>query len=153
MNTTGSQNVKKERGFAIVLVALAIIAILAGIIFIAINPAKQLSDNRNSQRSADVTTILNAAHQYALDNNGALPNIPLHETEICATTANSCNQLVDLRALTDNAKYLTAIPKDPQCSTVCSFSGTGYSIVKSADNHITVSAPAAEQNEVIKASR
>lgn len=142
----------KQGGFTLleVLLVVAIIAILAGIVIIAINPGKNLGDSRNSQRQADVTTILNAVYQYSLDNNGTLPaGIPTAptSTEICATGAASCTSLVDLSAVTTNEKYLTAMPKDPQCATSCAVNGTGYKIQKTANGRITVSAPATEQGK------
>ena len=64
-----------KKGFTLleILLVVAAIAILAGIVIIAINPAKQLGDTRNSQRWVDVNTILNAAWQYGIDNNGVIP--------------------------------------------------------------------------------
>lgn len=142
-----------KSGFTLleILLVVAAIAILAGIVIIAINPGKQLADTRNAQRKVDVNTILNAVYQYSIDNNGNLPgNITVLATEICKTGAVSCSNLVDLSALTTNEKYLTAIPFDPSGATA---NGTGYKVLKTSNNRITVSAPSAENGQIISVTR
>ncbi len=142
-----------------VLLVVAIIAILAGIVIIAVNPSKQLGDSRNAQRQADVTTILNATYQYALDNSGALPangtgvGITTTATEICKT-GGTCTTLVDLgTSLTTAGKYLVSIPIDPQCPTNCNANGNGYKISKDVNNRVTVTAPNAENGKTISVTR
>jgi prepilin-type N-terminal cleavage/methylation domain-containing protein len=145
-----------QSGFTLIeiLLVVAALAILAGIVILAINPNKQLGDTRNSERSTAVSTILNAVYQYSLDNNGTLPtSITTTETEICATGAGSCTGLVDLAVLSNNEEFLTSIPIDPQCPSVCSANGVGYTILKTANNRITVNAPDAEQSVTITVTR
>lgn len=147
---------RKQAGFTLleVLLVVAIIAILAGIVIIAINPGKNLGDSRNTQRSADVNTIINGVYQYSLDNSGALPSgITTTATEICATGATACTGLVDLSALSNAGKYLVSLPKDPQCTTTCATNGTGYKIAKDANNRLIVTAPAAEQGKTISVTK
>lgn len=145
----------QESGFTLieVLLVVAIIAILAGIVIIAINPNKQLADSRNAQRSSDVTTILNAVYQYAVDTNSIPATITTTATEVCATGAASCTSLTDLVTLTTSAKYLVSIPKDPQCATTCATNGTGYRISKDANSRVTVAAPSAENGKTISVTR
>lgn len=144
--------IKNKQGFTLleILLVVAAIAILAGIVIIAINPTKQLGDTRNAQRRIDVNTILNATYQYALDNNGTLPaSITTSATEICAT-GGTCTGLIDLSVLTASEKYIVSLPKDPSTSTVNS---TKYTIFKNVNNRVTVAAPSAEQSAVISVTR
>ena len=149
---------KGSQGFTLleVLLVVAIISILAGIVIIAINPGKNLGDSRNAQRSSDVTTILNAAYQYSLDNNGVVPTgITNTAVEICNTTGVGCASpaAIDLSVLTTNGKYLVSIPKDPQCPSACAANGSGYTIMKDTDGRLTVAAPDAEQGKTITVTR
>jgi prepilin-type N-terminal cleavage/methylation domain-containing protein len=141
-----------RRGFTLIeiLLVVAAIAILAGIVILAINPSKQLGDTRNAQRHADVTTILNAVYQYYIDNGSLPAGIPTSTpAEICRTTTCT-SPLVDLGVLTANEKYLTAIPADPTGATT---NGAGYEISRSANNRVTVTAPDAEQSATISVTR
>lgn len=150
------ENFRKQVGFTLLesLLVVAIIAILAGIVIIVVNPGKNLGDTRNSRRSSDVSIILDAVNKYSLHNNSTLPSdITTTATEVCATGASSCTGLVDLSVTTTSGEYIVSMPKDPQCSTTCSTNGTGYKISKDAHNRITVTAPAAEQGQTISATR
>ena len=53
-----------------VLIILGFIAVLAAIVIVAINPARQFAQARNSQRESNVNTILNAIGQNLVDNRG-----------------------------------------------------------------------------------
>jgi prepilin-type N-terminal cleavage/methylation domain-containing protein len=144
---------RSQKGFTLIeiLLVVAAIAILAGIVIVAINPGKQLGDTRNAQRRSDVTTLLNATYQYSIDNNGVLPvGITASSTEICASGAANCTSVIDLAVLTVNGKYITAIPSDPQKVTA---NGAGYFISRDANGRITVTAPLAEQGASITVTR
>jgi prepilin-type N-terminal cleavage/methylation domain-containing protein len=147
---------QRQGGFTLleVLLVVAVIAILAGIVIIAINPGKNLGDTRNSQRSSDVNTILNAVYQYSIDNNGTLPaGITTTPQEICKTGATPCTSLTDLTSITASGKYVVSIPTDPQCPSVCGTNGAGYEISKDANGRLTVSAPDAEQGKTITVTK
>jgi len=141
----------KNKGFTLleILLVVAAIAILAGIVILALNPSKQLGDTRNAQRRSDVNTLLNAVYQYAIDNNGSLPSgISTTQTEICKSV--TCTGLVDLGVLITNEEYLVAIPVDP---TGESTNGAGYEIKKTANGRVTVVAPDAENSATIEVTR
>jgi type IV pilus assembly protein PilA len=142
----------KARGFTLIelLLVIGIIAILASIVIVAINPTKQLADARNAQRRSDVKTINDAIYQYAIDNNGNLPSaITTTAKFICKSGANvSCNNGANLNALTGS--YLVALPSDPQSATA---TGTYYTVLRLTNGRVTVAAPGAEQSATISVTR
>jgi type IV pilus assembly protein PilA len=144
---------RSQKGFTLIeiLLVVAAIAILAGIVIVAINPAKQLGDTRNAERKSAVNTILNAVTQYAVDNNGVLPaGVGTTTVEVCATGAPSCAGFADLTVLTTNGRYLVSIPNEPQKANA---NGAGYQIVRDANGRITVSAQYPEQGATISVTR
>lgn len=145
---------KNKKAFTLleILLVVAAIAILAGIVILAINPTKQLGDTRNSQRRIDVNTILNAVYQYAIDNNGTLPSDISSTTleVICKTGAVTTSSCTYLAPLTTDEKYLVSMPIDPSYSDT---NFTGYEIRQTANGRVTVSAPHAEQGATISVTR
>jgi len=142
-----------RQGFTLIelLLVIGIIAILASIVIVAINPTKQLGDARDAQRRSDVSSILNAVYQYSIDNSGDLPSgITTSATEICMSGVNVvCGSLVNLNVLT--GAYLVALPHDPQAPAGVS---TSYTIMKDATTkRVTVAAPLAEQSTTISVTR
>lgn len=59
--------------FIEVLIAISLIAVLAGIVIVAVNPAKQFINARNVQRKETVETLSSAIFQYMIDNEGNSP--------------------------------------------------------------------------------
>lgn len=151
----------KPQGFTLieVLLVIAILAILASITIMAINPGLQLAKARDSQRSADVHTILNAIHQYALDNEGTFPDqIDTYALEICRTDSLNCSFLADLSVLTDGQIYLVEMPQDPRCTEAggdayCSVNGTGYFVELTETGRIMVSSQSVETEDSISVTR
>lgn len=137
----------KRSGFTLIeiLVVIGIIAVLAGVVLIAINPARQFRQARDTQRTSNVEAILNAIGQYIADNKGAVPAGISTSTaqNISSAASNLCSSLVPT--------YLSALPSDPSSPsagadiTNCGTYDTGYKIIMSSTtSRITVSAPNTE---------
>jgi type IV pilus assembly protein PilA len=145
---------KNKKGFTLVevLLVVVIIAVLAAIVIVAINPGRQIAQANNTQRSADVKTILDAVHEYGIDNRGVLP-AALTGT---ATEVGSGAAQIDVCTLLVPT-YVAAMPFDPNAAgahyTSCADYSTGYTIMETADGRVTVTAPGAELSETITVTR
>lgn len=153
----------KKSGFGFtlieILLVMGIIAVLAAVVIVAINPGRQFAIARNSQRTSNVFSILNAISQNIADNNGlfacAAGEIPDENTIIKSTNGyDIATCLVPT--------YLPSLPFDPGASgayfTDDDNYDTAYAIMRdTATGRITVSAPAAnmpsEFNKEISATR
>ncbi|MBT4917043.1 prepilin-type N-terminal cleavage/methylation domain-containing protein [Candidatus Peregrinibacteria bacterium] len=146
---------ENKKGFTLieVLLVIVIIAILAGIVIVAINPGRQISQANNTQRHSDVKTMLDAVHEFAIDNRGTFPTgITAVATEVGSGTGliDICSDLVPT--------YIAEMPFDPTDAdaafTDCTAYASGYTIVQDAtSNRITVAAPTAELTETISVTR
>lgn len=143
---------KKLKAFTLieVLVVIALVAILAAITFVAINPAKNFADARNAQRSSDVAEILNAITQYTSEQGNSittLGTIPLC-TATPARIGTGTNNINLATTLVED--YIVGIPRDPSGGTDAD---TGYTICRTANGRVTISAPNAERSKVISVRR
>lgn len=146
--------VLNKKGFTLVevLLVVVIIAILAAVVIVAINPGRQIAQTNNTQRSAEVKAILDAVHEYAIDNRGAFPaNITAISTVVgsAAGQIDICSDLVPT--------YIAEMPFDPTAAgaayTSCASYNTGYNISVDANSRVTVTAPGAELSETISVTR
>ena len=134
--------IKKQLGFTLieVIVVIALLAILATIVLVAINPAQNSKDARNTKRRNDVLQILNSVNQYYVAN-GSLPTgtpaagDPAVDIKSAAggTLAAFCNAIVPT--------YIAALPYDTNGSFIsCSSYDSKYTIsVATAGNRVTIS--------------
>ena len=152
------KNKKLKRGFTLieVLIVIGILAILAGIALVAINPARQFSQARDSQRLSHVNAILNAIVQNIAENKGTFTcgvtqfNIPTTGTPIIKSDdVNLYPCLVP--------KYIPSMPIDPQNGVYDSATDydTKYGIIKDATTgRVTISAtPEITENIPIEATK
>ena len=135
----------ERQGFTLIeiLVVIGIIAILAAIVVIAINPARQFAQARNSQRLSNINTYLNAIGQDMADNKGLFGGVCASVSLPATTTAilNGSGTGVNLSCLTPT--YIPAgLPTDP---TYTSGTDTFYTVVQdnvgSTTGRVTVCAP------------
>jgi len=138
-----------KQGFTLIelLVVIGIIAILAGVVIVALNPGRQFAQARNTQRWSNVNTILNAISQNQVDNKGnfscAAGPLPTSTTELGYNFYNIEPCIVPT--------YVSTMPVDP---TTGSPSSTRYFVTYDASTRrITISAPDAELSQTIAVTR
>jgi len=120
-------NLKKNGGFTLIeiLVVIGIIAILATIVLIAINPARQFRQAGNTQRTSNINAILNGIGQFVADNKGTFPteidNVAGFQA-ISSSDANLCDGSTSALV----PKYIPALPFDPKAIVVANCVGNSY---------------------------
>jgi len=151
---------RSQSGFTLIeiLVVIGLIAFLAAVVIIAINPARQFAQGRNSQRVSNVNAILNAIGQRIADNKGLFR---ASDDVICAIdlpTATSTTQIigssgVDLRPCLVPT-YISELPADPVGGVVWNDAdyNTEYTVLQDANGRITVCAPKSENETAIEAN-
>ena len=154
----------KKNGFTLIeiLVVIGIIAILAAIVLIAINPARQFAQARDTQRTSNVEAILNAIGQNIADNRGiftcsgaTISTNPLASSTIKTGSGGTAptgtlvgsGTAVDL-SLCLSPKYLPTIPSDPDNNWAAA-PYTGYDVSVDTNGRYTVCAPRAGSETVI----
>ena len=143
---------KKQKGFTLIeiLVVIGIIAILAAVVLVAINPARQFAQARDSQRSSNLNTILNAIGQRMADNKGIFngvgidgktcPSLPTNAPTGTVIDNAAGGSGVDLSCLVPT--YVPALPIDPSLSTPTI--PVGYNVYQDTNGRIHVLAATQE---------
>lgn len=138
------------RGFTLIelLVVIGVIAILAAIVLVAVNPGRQFSSARDTQRRADLYSLTNAIYQYAAEHNGNLPDTDGNDSTSNFPTAVTCignvSPCFDAAASGNAANpetvvptYIADMPQDPSTGTAAN---TQYSIYQDVNGRVVASA-------------
>lgn len=147
-------------GFTLIelLIVIAVLAILASITFLALDPLKRFQDTRNAKRWAEVEAILSAVKLHQLDNDGdfltAVDNLSadlyyqIGSGSDCGDTCTNPTVIlqdncVDLSGLISSG-HLVEIPIDPHDENASAIE-TRYYMIKTSNGTITVGACSEEQ--------
>jgi prepilin-type N-terminal cleavage/methylation domain-containing protein len=137
---------RKYPGFSLIeiLIVVGLILILAAITIVAINPAKHFRDTRNSERSSDISELLNAISQFTAEEGRTLAD--LGTIPLCSDgPGNIGTGAIDLQpALVD--EFIVEIPQDPSVGTDVN---TGYTICQTDGGRVELQAPNAEDGKEI----
>ena len=135
----------QSKGFTLieVLVVIGIIAILAMVVLVAVNPARQFKLARDSQRTSNVNAILNAIHQNMAEHKGIFTcNGNPYELATTSTVVKNGEYGADIAPCVV-PDYISSLPFDPSLSGA-KFNSTadydsGYEIVRDSNGRITAS--------------
>lgn len=80
------------KGFTLIelLIVVGVLTILASITIVGVNPARQISNTRNAQRTADVANIQGGINHYAIDTFGGYPAGIDTTLRMIGTSASGC---------------------------------------------------------------
>lgn len=159
-----------KKGFTLIelLIVVAIMAIIAVVVFVALNPAKRFQDSRDSVRWQQVSELLNALKLDQVDHNGAyLPavaslstsSVYMIGTDVANCNANPCrtgvsgnNTCVSLVELV-NRGYMSSIPISPNGASTWTSGLTGYTLQLDVNGSVFIRACENEASTEIVLSR
>ena len=139
-----------------ILIVIGLIAVLAGVLIVALNPARQFSQARNAQRWNNMDTLISSIIANTTDNKGtfacAAGAIPTTATVMANGTGN-----YDIGPCLVPT-FAASLPVDPSATgahwTSVTDYNTGYTVMQDATSHrVTVAAPGAELSETISMTR
>jgi prepilin-type N-terminal cleavage/methylation domain-containing protein len=153
-----TKKINKNKGFTLIeiLVVIGIIGILATVVLVAVNPNRQFKQARDSQRVANINTILNALGQNIADHQGILfcDGAPMDLTPQSALfiKTGGVGDSYDI-ATCLAPDYVPKLPFDPKADGAHYLSeddyNTGYQLRVDADGRLTVVARGELQEEIM----
>ncbi len=160
-----------KKGFTLIelLIVIAIIAILAGVVFVSLDPLTRFRDARDASRWTDVTAVLSAIKVDQVDNRGPYATNITSATNdlnyIIGTDVTGCNYTAgtgcevttqtacrDLGSLVTEG-YLGKMPINPNGDGTWVLAKTGYYVKKNTNNSISIGSCDTESTTAIEVTR
>lgn len=170
-----------RKGFTLIelLIVIAIIAILAAVVFVALDPLTRFQDSRDASRWSDISAVLDSIKVDQVDNGGSyvasVAGMNAGEVYMvvdgalmvagcddnnanCDTNVTDDDNCVNLAALATEG-YLGGVPVSPAGSVTWDSGaavgneGTGYTAQRDATGIITIRACESENTTEISVSR
>jgi prepilin-type N-terminal cleavage/methylation domain-containing protein len=161
-----------RRGFTLIelLIVIAIIAILAAVVFAALNPVQRFQDARDSVRDSDTSEVLSSVKLDQVDNGGtylaAIAAMTADQVYMIGTAVVGCDDqnaacdtdvsldanCVNIAGLVTEG-YMGEVPISPNGAGTWTASVTGYTMERDTNDIITVRACESENTTEIFSSR
>jgi len=160
-----------KKGFTLIelLIVIGILAILAGIVFVALDPLTRFRDARDSSRWGDISAVLSAIRVDQVDNGGsyiaAISGLTVDTDYMIGTnsgatciantpcdTAITNGNCVDIAGLVTEG-YLGKVPQSSNGAGTWSAGKTGYYVRRNTNNSVTVGACESENTASISVTR
>jgi type IV pilus assembly protein PilA len=154
------------------LIVIAIISIIASVVFVALDPLTRFRDSRDAKRWADINALLSAIKIDQVDNGGSYMSTITAMTTgqvymitdgvvstgcdagnaVCGTDVTATANCVNVAELVQQG-YLGSVPLSPKGARQWTSSLSGYTMERGANGIITIRACEAENTTEIKSAR